>query len=103
MSEMYAQMAEQMAGAMESQAAAQANYMAEMTRLQEESMRQQQEAAKAANVESSKTASDFTVANADDASRKQMLRRGLMSTYTRYDKSNPGQGGAPAKSAKLGG
>ena len=94
-SEMYSQMAE----AMSAQAEAQASYMAQMQALNQAQLEMQQEAAKAANVESSKNPSDFTGANAADVARKQMLRRGLMSTYTRYD-----SGAQPsAKSAKLGG
>jgi hypothetical protein len=93
-----------MAAAMERQAAMQAamqaDYMAQMSELQQQALLQQEEAAKAANVESSKTAADFTVANADDVARKQMLRRGLMSTYTRYGGQNAQPG---AKTAKLGG
>ena len=93
-------MYEEMAAAMERQAAMQADYMAQMSELQQQALLQQEEAAKAANVESSKTAADFTVANADDVARKQMLRRGLMSTYTRYGGQNAQPG---AKATKLGG
>ncbi|HRT05782.1 MAG TPA: hypothetical protein P5204_08790 [Kiritimatiellia bacterium] len=89
------------AAAMERQAAMQADYMAQMSELQQQALLQQEEAAKAANIESSKSASDFTVANAGDVARKQMLRRGLMSTYTRYNGLNAQAGGA--KAAKLGG
>ena len=94
-------MYEEMAAAMERQAAMQADYMAQMSELQQQALLQQEEAAKAANVESGKTAADFTVANADDVARKQMLRRGLMSTYTRYGGQNAQGGGG--KAAKLGG
>jgi len=101
-------MYEEMAAAMERQAAMQArqaamqaDYMAQMSELQQQALLQQEEAAKAANIESSKSASDFTVANAYDVARKQMLRRGLMSTYTRYNGLNAQAGGA--KAAKLGG
>lgn len=96
----YARMYEEMAAAMERQAAMQADYMAQMSELQQQALLQQEEVAKAANVESGKTAADFTVANADDVARKQMLRRGLMSTYTRYGGQNAQPG---AKAAKLGG
>lgn len=96
----YAGMYEAMAAAMEAQAAAQADYMAQMSELQQQALLQQEEAAKAANIESAKSAADYTVANADDVARKQMLRRGLMSTYTRYGGQNSGAG---AKSTKLGG
>lgn len=99
-SDPYAGMYEEMAAAMERQAAMQADYMAQMSELQQQALLQQEEAAKAANVESGKTAADFTVANADDVARKQMLRRGLMSTYTRYGGQNAQPG---AKAAKLGG
>ena len=86
-----------MAAGMEEQAAAQADYMAQMQALQEQQLLMQQEAAKAADVESGKAAGDFTVSNADDVARKQLLRRGLMSTFSRYPQSST------AKAAKLGG
>lgn len=86
-----------MAAAAEEQAAAQADYMAQMQALQEQQLLMQQEAAKAADVESGKAASDFTVSNADDVARKQLMRRGLMSTFTRYPQT---QGN---KASKLGG
>ena len=97
MMEQQAASAEMMAQQMEMQA----DYNAQMAALQEQSLQQQQEAARAGNVEASKTASDFTVANADDNARKQMLRRGMMSTYTRYGGNQ--SGGGTAKATKLGG
>lgn len=97
MMEAQAASAEMMAMQMEMQA----DYNAQMAALQEQSLQQQQEAARAGNVEASKTASDFTVANADDNARKQMLRRGMMSTYTRYGGNQ--SGGGSAKATKLGG
>lgn len=93
-------MAQQAASAemMAMQMEMQADYNAQMAALQEQSLQQQQEAARAGNVEASKVASDFTVANSGDAARKQMLRRGMMSAYTRYGSSSGGE-----KAAKLGG
>lgn len=81
----------------------QAQYQREMAALQQEQMTMQRESAKAGNIESSKTARDFTPANADDAARRQQLRRGLMSTYTRFSENQPGGRNAPPKSDKLGG
>ncbi len=85
---------------MERQAAMQAEYMNQMSLLQEEQLRMQEEAAKAAMVENKKNPSDYAQANADDTARKQLLRRGLMSTFTRYGNANAGGGG---KATKLGG
>lgn len=83
------------------QAQQQAEYMRQMQELQESQMLQQQQAAALANIESEKKPEDFTVSGADDTARKQLLRRGLMSTFTRY---GSGQGGAMAgKASKLGG
>jgi len=84
--DMNAYIAEMMAGMEESSAAQsklQQNYMEQMAELQRQQQLQQQEQAKAAQVEAGKTASDFPVANAADAARRQMLRRGLMSTFSR--------------------
>ncbi len=96
----YAEMMEGMAEAMALQAAMQAEYMKQMALLQEEQLRMQEEAAKAAMVENKKNPSDYAQANADDTARKQMLRRGLMSTFTRYGNANANGGG---KATKLGG
>lgn len=96
----YAEMMERMSEAMAQQAAMQAEYMNQMALLQEEQLRMQEEAAKAAMVENKKNPSDYSQANADDTARKQLLRRGLMSTFTRYGNANDGGGG---KATKLGG
>ena len=96
----YAEMMERMSEAMAAQAAMQAQYMTQMSLLQEEQLRMQEEAAKAAMIENQKNPSDYSQANADDTARKQLLRRGLMSTFTRYGNANDGGGG---KATKLGG
>jgi hypothetical protein len=96
----YAEMMERMSEAMAQQAAMQAEYMNQMALLQEEQLRMQEEAAKAAMIENQKNPSDYSQANADDTARKQLLRRGLMSTFTRYGNANDGGGG---KATKLGG
>jgi hypothetical protein len=96
----YAGMMERMSEAMAQQAAMQAEYMNQMALLQEEQLKMQEEAAKAAMVENKKNPSDYAQANADDTARKQLLRRGLMSTFTRYGNANAGGGG---KATKLGG
>jgi len=96
----YAEMMERMSEAMAQQAAMQAEYMKQMSLLLEEQLRMQEEAAKAAMVENKKNPSDYAQANADDTARKQLLRRGLMSTFTRYGNANAGGGG---KATKLGG
>lgn len=96
----YAGMMEGMAEAMAQQAAMQAEYMNQMALLQEEQLRMQEEAAKAAMIENEKNPADYVQANADDTARKQMLRRGLMSTFTRYGNANANGGG---KATKLGG
>lgn len=96
----YAEMMEMMAHQMEMQAAMQSQYMTQMALLQEEQLKMQEEAAKAAMIENQKNPSDYTQANADDTARKQLLRRGLMSTFTRYGNANVGGGG---KATKLGG
>lgn len=96
----YAEMMESMGEAMAQQAAMQAEYMNQMALLQEEQLRMQEEAAKAAMIENKKNPSDYSQANADDTARKQLLRRGLMSTFTRYGNANDGGGG---KATKLGG
>lgn len=96
----YAEMMERMSEAMAQQAAMQAEYMNQMALLQEEQLRMQEEAAKAAMVENKKNPSDYSQANADDTARKQLLRRGLMSTFTRYGNAYGGGGG---KASKLGG
>ena len=99
LSDPYAEMMERMSEAMAQQAAMQAEYMNQMALLQEEQLRMQEEAAKAAMVENKKNPSDYAQANADDTARKQLLRRGLMSTFTRYGNANAGGG----KATKLGG
>ena len=96
----YAEIMERMSEAMAQQAAMQAEYMNQMALLQEEQLRMQEEAAKAAMIENKKNPSDYSQANADDTARKQLLRRGLMSTFTRYGNANDGGGG---KATKLGG
>ena len=96
----YAGMMEGWSEAMAQQAAMQAEYMNQMALLQEEQLRMQEEAAKAAMIENKKNPSDYSQANADDTARKQLLRRGLMSTFTRYGNANAGGGG---KATKLGG
>jgi len=96
----YAEMMERMSEAMAQQAAMQAEYMNQMALLQEEQLRMQEEAAKAALIENKKNPSDYSQANADDTARKQLLRRGLMSTFTRYGNANANGGG---KATKLGG
>ena len=96
----YAGMMEGWSEAMAQQAAMQAEYMNQMALLQEEQLRMQEEAAKAAMIENKKNPSDYSQANADDTARKQLLRRGLMSTFTRYGNANDGGGG---KATKLGG
>ena len=96
----YAEMMERMSDAMAQQAAMQAEYMNQMALLQEEQLKMQEEAAKSAMVENKKNPSDYAQANADDTARKQLLRRGLMSTFTRYGNANDGGGG---KATKLGG
>ena len=96
----YAEMMERMSEAMALQAAMQAEYMNQMALLQEEQLRMQEEAAKSAMIENQKNPSDYVQANADDTARKQLLRRGLMSTFTRYGNANDGGGG---KATKLGG
>ena len=96
----YAEMMERMSEAMAQQAAMQAEYMNQMALLQEEQLKMQEEAAKSAMIENQKTPSDYVQANADDTARKQLLRRGLMSTFTRYGNANDGGGG---KATKLGG
>ena len=93
-------MMERMSEAMALQAAMQAEYMNQMALLQEEQLRMQEEAAKAAMVENKKNPSDYAQANADDTARKQLLRRGLMSTFTRYGAALARAGG---KATKLGG
>jgi hypothetical protein len=100
LSDPYAEMMERMSEAMAQQAAMQAEYMNQMALLQEEQLRMQEEAAKAAMIENQKIPSDYSQANADDTARKQLLRRGLMSTFTRYGNANDGGGG---KATKLGG
>lgn len=95
----YAEMMERMSEAMAQQASMQAEYMNQMALLQEEQLRMQEEAAKAALIENEKNPSDYAQANADDTARKQLLRRGLMSTFTRYGNANGGGG----KATKLGG
>lgn len=90
-------MMERMSEAMALQAAMQAEYMNQMALLQEEQLKMQEEAAKSAMIENQKNPSDYVQANADDTARKQLLRRGLMSTFTRY--GNDGGG----KATKLGG
>lgn len=96
----YAEMMEGWAEAMAAQAAMQAQYMTQMALLQEEQLKMQEEAAKAAMIENEKNPADYVQANADDTARKQMLRRGLMSTFTRYGNANANGGG---KATKLGG
>ena len=96
----YAEMMKQWSEAMAQQAAMQAEYMNQMALLQEEQLRMQEEAAKAAMIENKKNPSDYSQANADDTARKQLLRRGLMSTFTRYGNANANGGG---KATKLGG
>jgi hypothetical protein len=100
LSDPYAEMMERMSEAMAAQAAMQAEYMNQMALLQEEQLRMQEEAAKAAMIENQKIPSDYSQANADDTARKQLLRRGLMSTFTRYGNANANGGG---KATKLGG
>ena len=95
----YAGMMEGWSEAMAQQAAMQAEYMNQMALLQEEQLRMQEEAAKAAMIENKKNPSDYSQANADDTARKQLLRRGLMSTFTRYGNAYGGGG----KATKLGG
>ena len=96
----YAEMMERMSDAMAQQAAMQAEYMNQMALLQEEQLKMQEETAKSAMIENQKNPSDYVQANADDTARKQLLRRGLMSTFTRYGNANDGGGG---KATKLGG
>ena len=91
---------EQWSEAMAQQAAMQAEYMNQMALLQEEQLRMQEEAAKAAMIENKKNPSDYSQANADDIARKQLLRRGLMSTFTRYGNA---LALAAGKATKLGG
>lgn len=86
---------EEWSAMMERQAEMQSEYMNQMALLQEEQLKAQEEAAKAAMIENEKNPSDYVQANADDTARKQMLRRGLMSTFTRY--------GGGGKATKLGG
>ncbi len=52
-----------------------------------------------------KAASDSAATASQNAMRQQMLRRGLMSTFTRFDQAGPGQATpSPAgKATKLGG
>lgn len=95
----YAEMMERMSEMMAQQAAMQSQYMTQMALLQEEQLKMQEEAAKSAMIENQKNPSDYVQANADDTARKQMLRRGLMSTFTRYGNANGGGG----KATKLGG
>lgn len=95
----YAEMMERMSEMMAAQAAMQSQYMTQMALLQEEQLKMQEEAAKSAMIENQKNPSDYVQANADDTARKQMLRRGLMSTFTRYGNANGGGG----KATKLGG
>lgn len=97
----YAGMMASMGEAMAAQAAMQSEYMTQMALLQEEQLKAQEEAAKAAMIENQKNPSDYVQANADDTARKQMLRRGLMSTFTRYGNANANGGGG--KATKLGG
>lgn len=94
----YAETMEMMAHQMEMQAIMQGQYMQQMSLLQEEQLRMQEEAARAALIEHEKSPSDFSQANADDTARKKLLRRGLMSTFTRY-----GNAGGGAKATKMGG
>ena len=94
----YAEMMEMMAHQMEMQAEMQGQYMQQMSLLQEEQLRMQEQAARAAMIEDEKSPSDFSQANADDTARKKLLRRGLMSTFTRY-----GNAGGGAKATKMGG
>ena len=94
----YAEMMEGWKEAMAAQAAMQSQYMTQMALLQEEQLRMQEEAARAAMIEHEKSPSDFSQANADDTARKKLLRRGLMSTFTRY-----GNAGGGAKATKMGG
>lgn len=103
MSEMLA-MQERMMG---EQMAMQERFNAQQMALQQqqmdlarEQMAMQEQATQFANQESSKTPSDYVQVNAADTKRKQLLRRGLMSTFTRYPSS--ASGGA-AKAEKLGG
>lgn len=97
----YAEMMERWSEAMAQQAAMQSEYMTQMALLQEEQLKAQEEAAKSAMIENQKNPSDYVQANADDTARKQMLRRGLMSTFTRYGNANANGGGG--KATKLGG
>lgn len=92
---------EMQAAMMEMQMAQQASYMADMQALQQEQLLYQQEQANLMNTEAEKSAGDYLQANTADTARRQMLRRGLMSTYTRYPNSS-NSGGTP-KSSNLGG
>lgn len=111
-SDPYAGMMERIMGAMQErmmgeQMAMQERFNAQQMALQQqqmdlarEQMAMQEQATQFANQESSKTPSDYVQVNAADTKRKQLLRRGLMSTFTRYPSS--ASGGA-AKAEKLGG
>lgn len=69
---------------MERQAEMQSEYMNQMALTNAKQLELQEEAAKAGDTESFKSPGDFPQANDADTRRKQMLRRGLMSTFTRY-------------------
>jgi hypothetical protein len=107
----YSIMAEQQQALMEGQMEMQAKAAAQQADLQKqqmdlarEQMLKQEQMAQLANQESQKNPSDFAQSNAADTRRKQLLRRGLMSTFTRYAQASGGSSSAmPAKAEKLGG
>lgn len=85
-------------------AAQQAALQQQQMDLQREQMLKQEQMAQLANQESQKSPSDFAQASAADTRRKQLLRRGLMSTFTRYAiQSNNSGSSMPGKAEKLGG
>ena len=81
---------------------AQAQFNEAQIALQSEQMESQEQMAELSSVEATKSPNDFVQANPADTKRKQLLRRGLMSTFTRYAGSN-GQGQQGAKADTLGG
>ncbi len=89
---------ESMSAMMEAQAMQQANYLAQMSALQQEQMEAMQAAAEATQIESGKDAQDYYQANAADVRSKQKRRLGLYSTYRRY-----GDNSGSTKATKLGG
>lgn len=87
---------------MTEQLEAQAQFQEAQIALQQEQMAAQEAMTELSSVEATKSPNDFVQANPADTKRKQLLRRGLMSTFTRYAGNN-NQGQQGAKADRLGG